>query len=78
MANAEMYQACLRFCFMASNVLKDFDIPSMLREIEHAETVGPIVDPTLWIKNNKKMAIDKKLLEAALPLATFVLSSLEK
>ena len=43
-------------------------IEAFLKECRDMENVGPIVDPTLYIKNAAAIRLDRKLLEAALPL----------
>lgn len=42
-------------------------IPKMLNAINRTETLAPILDPTAFIKNGKKMEEDKKMLESLLP-----------
>lgn len=64
----EEYQCAVIMCANAGQMLGMFDLPGILKAINHAESIAPLVDPTLWIQKNKDMAIDKKLLEAALPL----------
>ncbi len=36
--------------------------------IIEAETIGPIANPTLWIKKSEAMNQDKEIVKAALPL----------
>lgn len=44
------------------------DVPAMLAMIERADAVGAVLDPTLYREKAAVMMIDKRLLEAALPL----------
>lgn len=64
----EEYTAALMICAGSARSLSLIDVPDMLRRIENAEAVGPILDPTLYRAQSQKMAEDKELLEAALPL----------
>jgi hypothetical protein len=50
-------------------MLEVHDLQAMLVAIERADSAGPLLDPTLWMKNRKKMDEDRELLMAALPLA---------
>lgn len=45
-----------------------FDIPKLLDKIGTAETVGPLIDPTLYMRQEQRLSEDRELLEAALPL----------
>src|ERR1700674_4580087 len=65
---AEEYQTTVASCALVGSMLTQYDLPKILQMIGRAETVGPMVDPTLWIKKHEAMGEDKKLLEAALPL----------
>lgn len=71
MADIAAYQHAIRTCAAAREVLSGLDIPGLLRAIDHADALGPILDPTLYREKAKAMAEDKALLQAALPLATF-------
>lgn len=64
----EEYQATVRSCALVGSMLAQYDLPELLQAIDRADTVGPMLDPTLWIKKHGAMDEDKRLLEAALPL----------
>lgn len=51
-----------------ARVVSYVDIPEMLRQIDHVDSVGAILDPTLYRAKVDAMHQDKELLEAALPL----------
>jgi hypothetical protein len=53
---------------MAAKLLTYIDIPQMLADIERADTLGPLLDPTLWMNKSEAMNQDRELLKAALPL----------
>lgn len=65
------WRAALATVCCANTLLRQFDIPGMLASIERADSVGPILDPTLWRENQEAMNEDRELLEAALPLYRF-------
>jgi len=67
-ADVDDYRAAIHAAVIAANMLARHDIPQLLAAIEHADTVGPFLDPTLWMKNHKAMDEDRAVLEAALPL----------
>jgi len=54
-----------------ARIISMVDIPKMLEQIDRAEAIGPLLDPTLYRANAGKMDEDKELLEAALPLWRF-------
>jgi NADH pyrophosphatase NudC (nudix superfamily) len=65
-----VYQNFLRTCAMCAQLLatQEQDIPDLLRSIDRADAIAPLMDPTLWMKKRDAMLMDKELLEAALPL----------
>ncbi len=44
-----------------------------LQAMDRAETVAPMIDPTLYIRAHRSMAEVRKMIEAAMPLKRFVL-----
>lgn len=72
------YQMCVQRCHIACIALAELDIEKMLTAIDRAETIGPIVDPTLWRNKSEKMAEDKHLLMTALPMAMIGRKLLER
>jgi hypothetical protein len=64
----EEYQNTLRVCAMLSGLVGEHDIPKMLEMIERADSIGGMIDPTLYREKHGAMMEDKELLEAALPL----------
>lgn len=65
------YQAAIHACMLARHLLWQHDIPALLEDIAHAESVGPILDPTLYREKARAMEQDRELLRAALPLRSF-------
>lgn len=64
----DAYQDAVRACALLAGLLLMHDLPGLLRAIERADAIGPLVDPTLWRDKGAAMLQDKELLEAALPL----------
>lgn len=62
------YEMNLRLAYSQAGILAIIPIPDMINAINRAESVGPFLDPTLFMKNMDKMREDKKLLEALLPI----------
>jgi hypothetical protein len=62
------YQSIVGQVMLIAEHLAELDLPRILREIEHAEVLGPFVDPTLWTHKHHAMSEDKELIQAALPL----------
>ena len=61
---AEYRESVQRAAFAASMLIAiDFD--KLIRDIDHADAVGPIVDPTLYRDKSKAMQEDRALLVAA-------------
>lgn len=67
-AELETYQSTIMQIVLMARILKDIDLPKLIETIDHANAIGPFVDPTLWMQKVDAMSQDKKLLEAALPL----------
>jgi len=64
----EEYQNTLRVCAMLAGLVVDHEIPKMLEMIERADSIGGMIDPTLYREKHGAMMEDKELLEAVLPL----------
>jgi tRNA U34 5-methylaminomethyl-2-thiouridine-forming methyltransferase MnmC len=64
----EEYRDALRTCVLAARLLAGHDIPKLLSDIEHADSFGPVLDPTLWRAKHKAMSEDREVFEAALAL----------
>jgi len=64
----ETYQAAVRCAAMTASMLAQWDIPVLLSSIDQAESIGPLVDPTLYREKAEAMREDRDILKAALPL----------
>ncbi len=71
MADIAEYQAAVLACVQARALLRQHDLPAILAAIEHAETVGPVLDPTLYRERAPAMREDRALLRAAMALRQF-------
>jgi hypothetical protein len=65
---AEEYQENLKTCGLAAMFLERVDVSDMLARIEKADSLGAVLDPTLYREKREAMMEDKELLEAAKPL----------
>jgi hypothetical protein len=64
----EEYQAAVQTVALCARMIGEHDLPELLAAIEHADAIGPILDPTLWRDRHGAMHEDKEVLEAGLPL----------
>ncbi|MEX2599303.1 MAG: hypothetical protein WD533_06570 [Dehalococcoidia bacterium] len=62
----EEYKAHLSLVWMAAQAVEDLPLTAMLESMERADRVGPILDPSLWIRNHGVMDEDRRIVEAAL------------
>lgn len=53
-------------CELVRNLLQQHDFSQLLRDIESADAIGPMVDPSLWMKKGKAMDEDREVFRAAL------------
>lgn len=49
------YRDALRTVGVAVAMLRQHDYAQLLRDIEHADAFGPLLDPTLWRDKHKAM-----------------------
>lgn len=69
----ETYRAAVTACVMAGQLLAMHDLPKLIRDIDRADAVGPLLNPTLWIQKNQAMKQDRAVLAAALDLRAIVI-----
>lgn len=65
---SEEYKDGLQHAGLCFRLMETINVPAMINAINHAEAVGPIFHPSLFIEKETKMEEDKKILEALLPL----------
>ena len=64
----EQYQSAVITCALAGRVLAQHDIEGLLKAVEWTESVGHVLEPTLYREKAPAMREDAELLKAALPL----------
>jgi hypothetical protein len=69
--STETYQSAVLSAKLCADLLRHHDIPEILGAIERAETLGPVLDPTLYRQKIRVMEEDRELLRAAQVLRKF-------
>lgn len=64
----EKHQNAVATIYAAAQLLAAIDVPQLLQDIDHADAVAPILDPSLWRDKKQAMDEDRELLEASLKL----------
>lgn len=57
----EEYELTQNQIMLLGSAVKDLDLDDFIAEIDHADTVGPFIDPTMWIKGHESMYQIRKL-----------------
>lgn len=70
-AKIQAYRDAVITAQMCAQMLSVHNIDGLLADIATADSVGPMLDPTLWRDKHKAMDEDRELLEAALKLRRF-------
>lgn len=66
------YESQLQQLGMVAQLIADVPIADLLNHVTHAETLGPLLEPTAWIRGGGDNLRDARdLLEAAQPLVEF-------
>ena len=65
------YREALRACILAREILRAHDLPAFIFAIGQAETLAPILDPTLYREKAAAMGEDLALFRAAMTLRQF-------
>lgn len=60
----EEYEAGVRQAFHLAALLMELELDPLIAAINYADSVGPVVDPTLWMRGNHAMAQHLKVLVA--------------
>ena len=60
------YQAIQDQLVLLAQVIEPLDLAGFLSAIDYSETMGPIVDPTLYLQSANKLENVKRLAQAAL------------
>lgn len=67
-AKISEYREAVQTAVLCARMISVHDIPAILADIERADIVGPMIDPTLWREKHKAMNQDREVLRAALAL----------
>lgn len=62
----ERYRHARFACEAAREFLRELPLEELLREIDLADTLGPMLDPTAWMKKGPAMREDRAVFAAAL------------
>ncbi len=62
------YTRAITMCYLAARALKDLDLPRVIEAMNKADTIGPFLDPALWMAKRTDMRDNRNVIEAALPL----------
>jgi len=66
------YEGQLQLLAMVAQLIADVPVADLLNHVTHAETLGPLLEPTAWIRGGGDNLQDARdLLEAAWPLVKF-------
>ena len=57
--DVEDYRTAIRTILIAGKTIDQLDLDAVMTAIVHAETTGPICDPSLWIKKSEALSQDK-------------------
>lgn len=71
MSKEQEYQDAVITAVLCAKMLSVHDLPALLEAIEHGDSVGPVLEPTLWREKRGAMVEDRAALRAALPLHEF-------
>jgi hypothetical protein len=58
------YQAGLVMAHAIAATIRELPLAELLREVEHAEAMGPFLDPTAWMRKGKQFREDAAVLRA--------------
>lgn len=61
------YASTQQTLVMLASIAKELDLGGFLQAINHAETVGPILDPTLYMRAGAKLQKVRDLATSLLP-----------
>lgn len=69
---AEEYEQLQVQVLLVGGLVREWDIDGALEAIGHADSVGPIVDPTAWMRGQASMHDYERMLRALLPFKAVV------
>lgn len=75
---AHEYTLHLQMIIQQARLIHMIDIAGVLNAMERVDTVGPIIDPTLWMKGHKNMDVQREIAQAALTFQIKIAAIVEK
>lgn len=64
--DAATYEGLQQQLVLFGAIVAEWPLEDFIAAIDHADTIGPIVDPTLWIRGQKAMSQVRQLAAGAL------------
>lgn len=61
----EAYAACQELLIAQARMVQLLPLVDFLEAIDRAETLGPVIDPTLWTKSHKQLESIKRIAQGA-------------
>lgn len=68
----EDYRRLMISLYLVGDMLLKMPLDGLLRAQEHAETFGPLLDPTLYREKGRELGEDKSIVQAALAFKTSI------
>jgi hypothetical protein len=65
------WQSAVILCLTAARAIGQLPLTDLIAAGGRANSIGPLLDPTLWIRKHKAMSEDLALFQAAHPLWEF-------
>ncbi len=62
--NAAEYEPALLQGWMIARLVSDMPLAAMVAHAERADAIGPLLDPSLWLKKKKPLGEDLDMLRA--------------
>ena len=66
LVDVELYRAARAACELAKGLLEQYDFSKLVAAIDRADSIGPILDPSLWKEKHRAMLEDREVFLAAL------------
>jgi hypothetical protein len=76
--SAEEWRAALGLVYSTAGTLSLLPLADMVQQAERAQAIGPLLDPTLWMRNGEAARQDLEVLKAAHQFVSRVQALVEK
>jgi hypothetical protein len=74
----EIYLQTQQTVLTMASIVKDLPLVDFLNAIEHADALGPAIDPTLWMQGHRKMYAVRDLASSLLTFQSAVTNLLDE